>query len=284
LAEINGESITPRKLFAVVIILIVGFLLTKLILRYLRNRLFPRLRIRSNVALIGETLVKYVLLFVVFYSGLQYLNIPLTVFTFLGGAVAIGVGFGAQNLISNFLSGLILMGEQPIRIGDTVEVDGLTGSIVNIGARASTLRTFSGIDVLIPNSKFLENKVVNWTLTDSRIRFDVRVGVAYGSSTRDVAKMLLRAASEHGQVLRDPEPVVVFDDFGDNALHFVVYFWLDIANTDSRVVRSDIRHRVYRLFEEADITLAYPQRDVHVDTTHPIDIRMIPPEEGKTEK
>ena len=279
LAEVSGESITPRKLVHGLIILAVGFLLSRLILRYLRNRLFPRLGIRTNVALIAENLTKYALLCMVCFAALQYLNIPLTVFTFLGGAVAIGVGFGAQNLISNFLSGLILMGEQPIRVGDIVEVEGLTGSVVSIGARASALRTFSGIDVLIPNSKFLENKVVNWTLTDDRMRYDVRVGVAYGSPTRDVARIMHRAVVEHGKVLKDPEPVVIFEDFGDSSLVFTVYFWLEIGSADARVVRSDLRHIINRRFEEAGIVMAYPQREVHLNTAEPIRIQIRPPEE-----
>ncbi len=284
LSEVGGKSITPRKLFNGFIILAVGFLLSRLILRYLRNRLFPRLGIKTNVALIAENLTKYFLLFMVCFAALQYLNIPLTVFTFLGGAVAIGVGFGAQNLINNFLSGLILMGEQPIRVGDIVEVEGLTGSVVNIGARASALRTFSGIDVLIPNSKFLENKVVNWTLTNSRMRYEVRVGVAYGSPTRDVARIMHRAVVEHGKVLKDPEPLVVFEDFGDNAMIFKVYFWLDISTSDARVVRSDLRHIIDRRFEEAGIVMAPAQREVRLNTGEPIRIRMAPADQiGKEE-
>ena len=284
LTEVSGRSITPRKLFNGLVILGIGFMLSRLILRYLRNRLFPRLGIRSNVALIAENLTKYFLLFMVCFAALQYLSIPLTVFTFLGGAVAIGVGFGAQNLINNFLSGLILMGEQPIRVGDIVEVEGLTGSVVNIGARASALKTFSGIDVLIPNSKFLENKVVNWTLTDKFMRFDVRVGVAYGSPTRDVARIMHRAVVEHGKVLKDPEPVVVFEDFGENAMMFTVYFWLDITDGDARVVRSDLRHIIGRRFEEAGIDMAYPQREIHLNTAEPLRIRLIPQGGGGMEE
>ncbi len=279
LTEVDGKSITPRKLFNGFIILAVGFVLSRLILRYLRNRLFPRLGIKTNVALIAENLTKYLLLFMVCYAVLQYLSIPLTVFTFLGGAIAIGVGFGAQNLINNFLSGLILMGEQPIRVGDIVEVDGLAGKVINIGARASSLKTFSGIDVLVPNSKFLENKVINWTLTDDMMRFDVRVSVAYGSPTRDVARIMHRAVVEHGKVLKDPEPVVAFEEFGENALVFTVFFWLEITKSDSRVVRSDLRHIIGRRFEEAGIAMAAAQREVRLNTEEPLRIQLVPQQE-----
>ncbi len=279
LTEVGGKSITPRKLVNGFIILGIGLLLSRLILRYLRNRLFPRLGIKTNVALIAENLTKYFLLFMVCFAVLQYLSIPLTVFTFLGGAVAIGVGFGAQNLISNFLSGLILMGEQPIRVGDIVEVEGLTGSVVSIGARASSLHTATGIDVLVPNSKFLENKVVNWTLTDNRMRFDVKVGVAYGSPTREVARIMHHAVVEHGKVLKDPEPVVVFEEFGDSAMVFAVYFWLEITDADARVVRSDVHHIIDRRFEEAGIALAASQREIRLNTAEPIRIQMLPPNE-----
>ena len=169
-------------------------------------------------------------------------------------------------------------------MGDIVEVDGLAGSVVNIGARASALHTFSGIDVLVPNSKFLEGKVVNWTLSDDRMRFEVRVGVAYGSPTREVARIMHRAVTEHGKVLKDPEPVVVFEDFGDSAMVFSVYFWLEITQADARVVRSDLRHIIDRRFEEAGIALAAAQREVRLNTEAPLRVQMAGPCESGTKE
>ncbi len=279
LVAVGGESITARKLFYAMLILVAGFVFNKLFTRYLTLIAFPRLRLRPNIAFVVENLTKYALLFLVFYAVLGYLNISLTVFAFLGGAVAIGAGFGSQNLINNFISGLILMGEQPIRVGDIVEVDGNTGTITTIGARASLLRTFSGIEMLVPNSKFLENTVINWTLSDSRRRFDVAVGVAYGSPVREASKLMMRAAVEHGNVLKDPEPVVVFEEFGDSAEKLTLYFWVELTKCDSRVVRSDLRFRIEKMFEEAGVVIAYPQHDVHLHTADPVGVRLLPAEE-----
>jgi len=275
LTEIGGESITGRKIFYMLIILVGGLVLARLTTRFVSRYVEEKLKLRSNVVLIIEKLTTYILFLFVVYFALNYVNIPLTIFTFLGGAIALGIGFGAQNLINNFLCGLILMGEQPIRLGDWVEIEGKIGIISNIGARASRLRLFSGVDVLIPNSKFLENNVINWTLSDKKVRVQISVGVAYGSPTRDVSRLMMRAVTEHGQVLDDPEPKVFFEEFGDNALQFTAYFWVEIGpNMDARVVMSDIRHRIDKLFREANISIAFPQRDIHLDAIAPLEVRL----------
>ena len=276
LTEIGGESITGRKLFYMVLILIGGLLFSRLVTRYIQNYALQKLKLRSNAVLIIAKMTNYILFLVVVYLALNYVNIPLTIFTFLGGAIALGIGFGAQNLINNFLSGLILMGEQPIRMGDIVEIENKLGVITNIGARASQLRMFNGFDLLIPNSKFLETNLINWTLSDSKIRLQVEVGVAYDSSPRDVARLMMHAVTEHGLVLEDPEPKVLFESFGDNALNFSVYFWVELGpTTDSRVVMSDVRYRIHKLFKEAEIVIAYPQRDIHIDTNEPLTLRLL---------
>jgi len=274
--EIGGESITGRKIFYMLLILVCGVLFSRLLTRSIQKYALRKLKLRSNVVLIIAKLTNYITFIIVVYLALNYVNIPLTIFTFLGGAIALGVGFGAQNLINNFLSGLILMGEQPIRMGDIVEIEGRLGVITNIGARASNLRMFNGFDLLIPNSKFLETSVINWTLSDSKVRLQVEVGVAYGSNTREVSHLMMHAVTEHGLVLSDPEPKVIFEAFGDNALQFSVYFWVELTPfIDSRVVMSDVRHRVDKLFREAGIEIAYPQRDIHLDSIAPLELRLL---------
>ena len=129
--------------------------------------------------------------------------------------------------------------------------------------------------VLIPNSKFLENNVINWTLSDRQIRLQISVGIAYGSPTRQAADLIYRAVTDHGLVLDEPDPKVIFEDFGDNALLFSVYFWVELGpSLDSRIVMSDIRHRIDKLFKEADIAIAFPQRDVHLDVIEPIPVQL----------
>ena len=201
-------------------------------------------------------------------TTLDVMNVPLTAFAFLSGAVAIGVGFGAQNIINNFISGWILMWERPIRIGDFLEVDGARGSVETINTRSTRIRRIDGVHMLIPNSKLLENTVVNWTLIDNLTRTSVRVGVAYGSDCKLVARLIEQATQQQEDILTEPKPVVIFDDFGDNALMFETFFWVNATKErDLRVIRSQVRFTIDELFAEHDIVIAFPQRDVHLDGT-----------------
>jgi small-conductance mechanosensitive channel len=199
-------------------------------------------------------------------TTLDFINVPITAFAFLSGAIAIGFGFGAQNIINNFISGWILMWERPIRIGDFLEVEEAKGIVEKINTRSTRIRRVDGVHLLIPNSKLLENTVVNWTLVDKLVRTSVKVGVAYGSPARTVAALIMQAAEEQIDILKDPKPLVTFEDFGDNALIFEVTYWIQsIIEGGLRVTRSNIRFRLDELFEEHNIVIAYPQRDVHID-------------------
>jgi small-conductance mechanosensitive channel len=216
------------------------------------------------------------ILFVVLFA-LRMVNIPLTAFTFLGGAIAIGVGFGAQNLINNFISGFIIMAERPIRIGDLIEMEGSIAMVEEIGARCTRIRTGANVHILVPNSRFLERNIINWTLSDKMVRANVSVGLSQGSPLEEVRRLLIRAASEHEKVIQDPAPFVLFNDFGDNALGFDVYFWVSMERViERRMIESDIRFRIDALFRDAGIVISFPQRDVHLDTASPLDVRVLP--------
>ncbi|WP_232367538.1 mechanosensitive ion channel family protein [Alteromonas pelagimontana] len=208
-------------------------------------------------------IVAYAILII---TTLDMLSVPLTAFAFLSGAVAIGVGFGAQNIINNFISGWILMWERPIRIGDFLEVDNARGRVEAINTRSTRIRRVDGVHMLIPNSKLLENTVVNWTLIDNLTRTSVKVGVAYGSPCKLVAELIEQATTQHKDILDDPAPLVIFDDFGDSSLIFEVFFWINAsAERDQRVIRSQIRFTIDEFFNDAGIVIAFPQRDVHLD-------------------
>jgi len=194
----------------------------------------------------------------------------------VGGALAIGVGFGSQNLMNNFISGVILLIEQPIRSGDLIEVDDLFGRVIRIGTRSTIVRMPTNVEIVIPNSSFLEKNVVNWTLTDQRIRMKISIGVAYGSDVELVRERLLEAARAHEKVLKEPEPFVWFTDFGDDALIFELHFWGLVNIIGSRLtIQSDVRFTIDRLFRESGISIAFPQRDVHLDSTRPLEVKVI---------
>jgi small-conductance mechanosensitive channel len=161
---------------------------------------------------------------------------------------------------------MILLLERPIKVGDVVEIDSGRGRVTSIGARCSQVRRFDGFDVLVPNSEFLQKSVINLTLADELIRLNVRVGVAYGSPTREVVRLMAEALDKHGRILKQPEPVVLFEDFGGSALLFSAYFWVQVSPTyDYRIIESDYRHMLDRRFGEAGIVIAFPQLDVHLN-------------------
>ena len=260
-------TFTSGDLIAIPLIYVVGIWLFKKLAHIATYRL------RSSGAS-ADTIHLFKRLFyivagaILIVTTLDVMNVPLTAFAFLSGAVAIGVGFGAQNIINNFISGWILMWERPIRIGDFLEVDGARGSVETINTRSTRIRRVDGVHMLIPNSKLLENTVVNWTLIDNLTRTSVRVGVAYGSDCKLTARLIEQATRQQEDILTEPKPVVIFDDFGDNALMFETFFWVNATKErDLRVIRSQVRFTIDELFAEHDIVIAFPQRDVHLDGT-----------------
>ncbi len=276
LFEVGGNSIQVSQIVVALVVLLVGIILSRWIARRLRNRLLKVTRIDENSAALLERLAVYTLIVLAVLAALQTVGLPITMFAFLGGAVAIGVGFGAQNIFNNFISGLILMTERPVRIGDLIEVGTDLGRVVSVGARCTRIRRFDGVEMLLPNSSLLENNLINRTLSDNQIRTSVSVGVAYGSPVKQVAEIMDSVTRGHPEVLSQPETLVLFQEFGDNALIFEVFFWAEMTRLrDLRKMRSDIRFEIDEKFREAGITIAFPQRDVHLDSIAPVQVRLI---------
>jgi small-conductance mechanosensitive channel len=276
LASVQGRAIRVGSLVTALLVFLVGVPVARLVARILTGRVYPRIGLTPGAAAAFGTLSRYALLVVVLIFALWFSGIPLTIFTIAGGALAIGVGFGSQNILNNFISGLILLAERPIKVGDLVEVDGTHGEVELIGLRSTRIRTFDNIHIIVPNATFLESNVVNWTLSDQQVRVTLTVGVVYGSPTRRVEELIRLAMREHPQVLPDPEPQVFFADFGDSALIFEALFWIIVRRfQDRRRVLSDLRFRIDEMFREEEIVIAFPQRDVHLDSVRPIEVRMV---------
>ncbi|MAG16526.1 MAG: mechanosensitive ion channel protein [Phycisphaerae bacterium] len=276
LLKVAGESVQVSQVAAAIIVMIAGLLFARILTRAIGARVRRRAPQRVNVVAVLEKIVFDVLAIVIVLMAMNIAGIPIGIFAFLGGALAIGLGFGAQNLFNNFISGLIITFEQPMRIGDLIEVGDHLGNVKHVGARCTLIRRTDGIDVLVPNSYLLENALVNWTLSDQLMRTSVTVGIAYGSPTQTAAKLIRQAVEEQQDVLKDQEIIVIFDEFGDNALNFEVFFWTTTEREMLlRKLRSDIRYRIDDLFREAQIVIAFPQRDVHLDAAAPIDVRVV---------
>jgi len=273
---IDEHGVTVKKLVMALIILIIGFIFVKRIFLFWVRGLLARVHMKETTTAAVEKIINYVVILLIILFALRVVNMPLTLFTFLGGAVAIGVGFGAQNLINNFISGFIVMAEQPIKIGDLVEIEGMFAMVEEIGARCTRIRTGGNVQILVPNSSFLEKNIINWTLSDKEVRAQVTVGVIYGSPVREVERLMLQVADEHTRVRKAPKPFVLFNDFGDNSLIFDLYFWISMNRImDRRIIESDIRFHIDELFREAGIVIAFPQRDVHLDTQKPLEFRLV---------
>ncbi len=271
----DGAVIGVNQVVLVGVVVTLGLLASRWIERAAGNRL-TRTGMQPDAVSVLRRVLFYSLVAGVAITALGLLHVPLTAFAFVSGAVAIGVGFGAQNIINNFISGWILMSERPVRIGDFVEVEGSKGTIELVGNRSTRIRRVDGVHMLVPNSVMLERTVINWTLVDKQIRSTLRVGVAYGSPVREVERLIYQAAKEQPQIKTEPAPSVSFEDFGDNALIFDLYFWADVASERVlRELRSNLRFRITDLFNEHDITIAFPQRDVHLDSLSPLQIEVI---------
>ena len=219
LLQIGENSLTIGQLLSVALFVVLGLFLIVWSGRFFRGRLGSKGVNADVIQIISRAylILGFVILAVM---ALDFLGIPLTAFAFVSGAIAIGVGFGAQNIINNFISGWILMWERPIRIGDFPEMGDVRGTVESINTRSTCIRRVDGVRLLVPNSYLLENTVTNWTLIDRLVRTSVRVGVAYGSDVTLATELLKQAAEEHEGVLKDPEYSVIFDDFGDNSLVF----------------------------------------------------------------
>lgn len=281
LYTMGDSAVTVGKLCVAVTVLILGLGFVGRFTKFLSARLIRVLPIRENVKANLERFLRYFLILLVFLFSLHVVNIPLTIFTFLGGTLAIAVGFGAQNILNNFISGLILMVERPVRAGDMVEVDDTLGVVEEIGARSTRVRIPTGIHVILPNSVLLENKVVNWTLEDSRIRTKVSVGVAYGSSPQQVIDLVSQAANDVNEVLKNPGPIVTFDDFADSSLNFTVHFWVAVATPmDRDRVCTKVRIHIDELFKEHNISIPFPQRDLNFH--EPVPVRIVSEKEQES--
>ncbi|MET6757977.1 MULTISPECIES: mechanosensitive ion channel domain-containing protein [unclassified Pseudoalteromonas] len=261
----NDVNITVAKVIQVPLILFAIWFVVTRIGKLIKKTLLAKKISQDAVHLF--TRIYFILsIAILIFTSLEVLSIPLTAFAFVSGAIAIGVGFGAQNIINNFISGWILMWERPIRIGDFLEVGNAKGVVETINTRSTRIRRNDGVHMLIPNSQLLENTVTNWTLIDGNARSAVSVGVAYGSDVILVKKLIQQVLDDHDAILVNPKSSVLFDDFADSSLVFNAIFWVCAeSETMLRKVRSDIRFSIYAVFEEHDVVIAFPQRDIHID-------------------
>lgn len=262
--RIGSLQITLLFVIKAAIFLSVLVSASNLLQRVLLGRLFRRLRISEGQKFALERFATYLFFFGGLFIGLQSLGVNLSSLLVFGGAIGVGVGLGLQNVVSNFVAGLILLIEQPIRMGDRIETSNALGDVVRIAARSTWIRTNDNVLIIVPNNDFINNAVTNWTANDPNVRISLPVGVAYSSDPEFVRTLLLQAAKEHPAVLKEPAPDVIFTDYGDNSINFSLRIWTSTRAHTPMVLKSDLYFALFKLFSEHGIELPFPQRDLHL--------------------
>lgn len=259
-------DITLEEVALALAIVVVGRWISRHLSRWLVGRL-PAAVSESPAVRSRTTRGLYITLWLVFWIiALKVLGLPLTVFSFLGGAIALGFGFGAQNVCSNLISGAILKLTHPIGAGDIVEADGRAGTVQVVGFRSTEILTFDGIRLLIPNSNILSTTIVTRTTHAKLLRGAMTVGVSYDADSRLVERILSELLANHPSVEQDPDRPnrVFFSNFADSALEFKILYWVDIEKTSLDAVGSELRHAILEAFRANGIGIPYPQLDVHL--------------------
>ncbi len=262
-APLPGVPISLLQIFLLVGLLILVFWLSSRTKRFLFNRFLVHSGLDRSLQYAISQIASNLVLVVGIFIVLQNTGIHLEALTVFAGAIGVGIGFGLQNITSNFISGLVILAERPITIGDRVEVAGVTGQVVKIRARSTVVVTNDNITTIVPNQKFIDSPVTNWTYGDPRVRFRIPVGVAYGSDTELVRQKLVEAAGGVKHVLKDPAPSVFFVAFGDSSLDFELVVWSDEMSHRPARFRSDLNFAIEKQLREAKIEIPFPQRDIH---------------------
>ena len=263
-AGLPAIKLSLLQLFLLVALLIAVFWISSRTKRFLFNRLLAQSGLDRSLQYAIAQIVSNIVLVVGIFIVLENTGIHLAALTVFAGAVGVGVGFGLQNIASNFISGLVILAERPITIGDRVEVAGIAGQVEHIRARSTVIRTNDNIAMIVPNTKFIDSPVTNWTYGDPRVRFRIPVGVAYGSDISKVREALLTAGRENANTLKEPAPTVFLKQFGDNSIDFELVVWSSEMSARPSRYRSDLNFAIEQKFREAGIEIAFPQLDLHI--------------------
>jgi small-conductance mechanosensitive channel len=269
LFNIGALAVTTFFLLKVVIFLAVLALLAHFTMTVLRRRVLVHTPLALNQQYALSRVLSYLVFLFGLFVGVQSVGLNLSSLVVVGGALGVGIGLGLQPVVTNFVAGLILLFEQPVRLGDRIEVGETYGDVVRMRGRSTWVRTNDNVVIIVPNADFINHRVTNWTANDRNVRLSMDVGVSYNANPDTVRQLLLAIARDHKDVLSNPEPEVIFKDFGDSTLDFQLRIWT--ANQVQTPVRlkSDLYFAIFRVFAEHSIELPFPQRDLHLRTISP---------------
>lgn len=262
--KIGALAVTPLFLLKAVLFIVVLVVASNVLQKLVLGRVFRHVSISDSLKFALSRFATYLFFLGGLFVGLQSLGVNLSSLVVFGGAVGVGVGLGLQNVVSNFVAGLILLIEQPIRIGDRIETKDTLGDVVRIAARSTWVRTNDNVVIIVPNSDFINNPIINWTANDKTVRINLVIGVGYSSDPQKVKQIMLAAAAAHPDVLEKPEPDVIFTDYGDNSINFQLRVWTGTRSHTPAILKSDLYFSLFEEFGKAGIELPFPQRDLHI--------------------
>lgn len=251
---------------------ILYFILAFVLLSYLSKRfrvfLVDRVLSKGNFEAGARNSIGMIARFILIFIGtiiiIQGAGIDLSSLSLLAGALGVGIGFGLQNITDNFISGIIILFEKPIKVGDRIVVGDTEGDVISISVRATTIQTNDNISIIVPNSEFISSRVINWSHNDRNIRVQLPVGVSYNEDPHEVREVLLQVADQNTNVLKQPEPIVLFDEYADSSLNFTLAIWTSRYTDKPRILKSELYFSIFEKFKEKGIEIPFPQRDVHI--------------------
>ena len=264
LVKLGESDVTLASLFKFGCIVVLVLVFERLLRRCLVRRFLQHTHFHPSMQYAVSKISGYIFITVGFYVALKLVGIDLSSLAVIAGAIGVGLGFGLQNVISNFVSGLIILAERPISIGDRVELGEVAGLVTKISLRSTTIVTNDNITIIVPNSDFITNKVTNWSYGDPKVRIRIPVGVAYGTDPERLRRLMVEVATEHPMVLRDPAPELFFNGFGDSSLNFELGVWTADMTSKPRRFRSELNYAIERKLREHNIEVPFPQRDLHL--------------------
>tara|TARA_B100000678_G_scaffold252326_1_gene228227 strand:- start:343 stop:1230 length:888 start_codon:yes stop_codon:yes gene_type:complete len=258
------DTVTIGGILILVFLFASVIIVERILQRLLIRRFLSKTRLQPSLQFGLSRIIGYTLIAIGFYVAFQAVGLDLSSLAIVAASVGVGVGFGLQNIINNFVSGIIILAERPISIGDRIDVAGVAGRVTKIQLRSTTVVTNDNITMIVPNADFISNTVTNWSHGDPKVRIRVPIGVAYGSDLKLLQRLLLEAAEEHPKALRDPSPVVLFTEFGDSSLNFELGVWTQEMTATPIHFTSQMNFIIEQKLRENDIEIPFPQRDLHV--------------------
>ncbi len=267
--DIPLVSFGDSQLTALLLIKLIGltfliYLFSRVLRAVVSDYVFTKLQPDEGIRFAVARIIQYLFLFIGLLVLFQSVGLNLSTLTVLSGTIGIGLGFGMQNIIENFVSGIIILLERPIKVGDRIEMGSVSGDVMQISVRSTTIRTNSNITMIVPNSEFITSRVINWSHTDRLVRFEFPVGVSYKSDPNKVKLILLEVATEHTGVIKEPKPEVLFKGFGESSLDFELRVWTKTYTRFPLILKSELYYKIFDAFKAHGIEIPYPQRDLHI--------------------